>query len=726
MTNKTVLIFFFFSFWSLGNAYSQINSIIPGDDGRSWKLSTRSSFYEVWLTKDNEVKFSCYGDKLMKDISYRPLLKDELPTRNARNYAESVIELEFPDGVRNLDLTFESAEILDIDGYQTLAITQKDKLYPLRVTEYISVIYEKDLIEKWITVKNGAKDKRSGNIEIERLMSGSIFLPQNDYDLTHYSGWWGHELQPAVTTLTPGSKIIHVRDFKPYGSSFFAVKPTGEHDGFSGEVWFGTVDYSGNWKVQFEKSSTGELQILGGMNFWDQSVILKKGESFTTPKIILGYTREGLSGASRNIVAYTAERLPQYHRNTVRPVIYNSWFATGFGVTENNQYELAKVAKKMGAELFMLDDGWYQSKGIAMSLGDWTEDKNKFPNGLASLVKKVKQLGMEFGIWVEPESVVTTSELYKMHPDWILGYPNRDSRIDPHRIGREDKYYMLNLAREDVYEYLFDSYCKLLKETDIRYLKWDMNNLLTDVGFPSGTREEQMEVRIKYVENMYRLMEELRKEFPDLWIENCAGGGGRIDMGLMKRTDISWVSDVTDPVVRIFMHYSYLALYPASTMLDLVTDADNHELGLSMGFKFDVAMSGILGVGANILAWNDMQLDIAAKKIAEYKEIRPIVQFGIPYRLISPYETNRSAIQYVSQDGEKSVLFIYNLSEDPSGSTPEAKQSTIIRIKGLDPNAAYTIEGMDGTFSGKFLMEQGLDYHVRGAYKSRIFKISKK
>lgn len=293
-------------------------------------------------------------------------------------------------------------------------------------------------------------------------------------------------------------------------------------------------------------------------------------------------------------------------------------------------------------------------------------------------------MGLEFGIWIEPEMVNPNSDLYRTHPDWVFHYPNRTRHTGRNQL-------MLNLAREDVYEYLYKSLHKLLNENNIKFIKWDMNKSLTDPGFPSADNEEQRSVRIKYVENLYRLIESLRQEFPDVWFENCAIGGGRIDLGMLSRMDFNWVSDNTDPVDRIFIQYSYLNAFPANTMISWVTHEDWHRQNHPLDFKFDVSMSGVLGVGYDLTKWTEEERAIAKERISSYKEIRETVQFGDHYRLISPYENNRSVLQYVNKDKSESIVFVYNLAEYLDGSIPQTRQSNVLKLRGLDAEASYNI-----------------------------------
>ena len=689
------------------------NPIHADDDGKSWRIVTRSTAYQLRI-ENNEVRMVSYGNKSLIERAGRPL-GAEIPVRGGFANVTPLVEVIFPDGVRDIELAYKSFEIINADGTQTLKITQCDKYYPLEVISFISVIPEFDLIEKWVEVRNTGK---KGNIKVENLLSGSIFLPKDAYELTHYAGVWGSEFTPQTTSLTPGVKSIQVKDFKSYGSSSFLVRPEGDTGNCDGKVWFGSIKYSGNWRIDFDKSFNGQVQIIGGMNFWDQELNLKPGGSFSTPHIVFGYTEQGTEGVTHCLTSYIRDKLlPSSHREKIRPVLYNSWYATTFNVNEEHQLALAKVAKDIGVEMFVIDDGWFRGRlNDKAGLGDWTVDTNKFPNGLQPMIEKINALGLDFGIWIEPEMVNPNSDLYRAHPDWVFHFPNRQRHEGRNQL-------ILNLAREDVYQYLYQSFHKLLKENNIRFIKWDMNKQMTDPGFPSAPADEQRAVRIRYVENLYRLIEALRKAFPDVWFENCSSGGGRIDMAMNARYDFNWTSDNTDPVDRIFIQDSYLTLFPANTMISWVTHEDWHRQNHPLDFKFDVCMAGVLGVGYDITKWTDADKDVAKEKITRYKEIRNTVQTGTPYRLVSPYESNRSILQFVNKPQSESIVFVYNLAEYPNNSIPENRRSTLVQLRGLHPGNKYTIEGLDGAYSGEYLMTTGIELPLRGAFKSRILRI---
>jgi alpha-galactosidase len=314
--------------------------------------------------------------------------------------------------------------------------------------------------------------------------------------------------------------------------------------------------------------------------------------------MVIGYANNGLTGASQRMHRYICERLlPAKFRDRPRPILYNSWYATGFDVNEKHQLALAAVAKEIGVEMFVIDDGWFKGRvNDRGGLGDWTVDKNKFPSGLKPMIDKINAMGLDFGIWVEPEMVNPNSDLYRAHPDWVFHYPKRVRHEQRNQL-------MLNLAREDVYNYLLDSMTNLLKENNIKFIKWDRNRALTEPGWPDAPADMQREARIRYTHNLYRLIETLRERFPDVWFESCSGGGGRSDLGMLGRMDQTWVSDDTDPVNRILIQYGYLHAFPARTMVSWITHEDWGGIRPSLEYRFHVAMAGVLGIGFDITKW---------------------------------------------------------------------------------------------------------------------------
>ncbi|MDQ8052192.1 MAG: alpha-galactosidase [Pedobacter sp.] len=719
---KKIIALLLFSGLAL-TTWAQKNPIVAVQNPKGWIIKTKSSAYQLIVTPAGAVKPGYYGalaqaDFLSKNAQWYEGV-DEIPVRGYFPMRTPMLEVIFKDKVRDADLQYVSGDIITIDGRSTLKIVQKDRIYPLEVTSYIRVLPEFDILEKWAMLKNTGSKER---IKVENMLSGSIVLPADEYTLTHLAGKQMSEFQLQETVLTPGLKTIQNKGFKAnFNPPWFMVRPkTAEKS--NGPAWFGSLHYSGNWQLIFDKQFDGNVQVLGGINFWDTAWDLKAGTTFETPKLTVGYTDRGEEGAAQSLAAYVRKTiLPVKHRNQLRPILYNSWEATFYAVNEAQQLELAKTAKEIGTELFVIDDGWFKARTNAVTgLGDWDVDQTKFPNGLNPMIKKINDMGMDFGIWVEPESVAPFAEIYKAHPDWILDFPSRKP-VDARKY--------LNMAKEEVYQYLFDKLSKLLQNHNIKFIKWDQNSYLSEVNWDSAPIAQQREVRIRFINNVYRLVEELRKKFPDVWFESCASGGGRVDLGMLSRMDQVWVSDNTSPLDRIYMQYGFLSALPANTMVSWVTGNLFHA-PTSLSYKFDVSMAGVLGIGDDLRKWSEADVAVAKRKVAEYKLIRPLVQQGILHRLVSPYEQNRSALQYQDENTTASAVICYNMAEYLMNSQFAGRSSTVLKLKGLKADKLYTVQKIEDrdkkgmVYSGKHLMDIGIAWPVKGENTSQILLVT--
>ncbi len=725
---KMKTIFLFSALFVSLSVFGQSGVIQETTQPKGWIIQTDASVYQLIVNRQGEVTPVYYGPKEQFNHRKPNALWNtdnipEIPYRGGgsdlfKMPRTPLLEVVFDDNVRDCELVFSSAQINELEGRPVLKMIWKDSFYPLEVTSYIKVFAEFDIMEKWTEVKNTGK---KGNMRIENLQSASLALPTNDYMLRHMGGYWGNEYVQYDTKLTPGIKTMETKDMRSYNNpSWFAVYPgaeAGEEN--SRQVWFGQLSYSGNWRMDFNKSPMGGLQISGGINFWDTHWQLKAGESFKTPVMALGFTASGLENASVLMSSYIKKNvLPAARKGKIRPVLYNSWYATEFNVNEEEQLKLARIAKAVGVEMFVVDDGWFKGRNNDKAgLGDWTVDPVKFPNGLNPMIKQINEMGMGFGIWIEPEMVSANSDLYKKHPDWILHFPNRKRNEERNQL-------VLNLAREDVYQYLLATFTGLLKNHPIAFIKWDRCRAVSEAGWPSANVENQREVRIRFIMNFYKLIDELRNRFPDVLFESCSGGGGRADMGMLERMDQVWISDNTDPVDRLFIQYGYLNAFPANTMVCWTTDEDLHnKQQLPLDFKFDVAMLGVLGIGNNLNKWSVNDIDVAKQKIALYKEIRDEVQNGKAYRLKSPYTSNRMAVEYVSPDRSSVVLCCYNLASYMTGVSAEKRQSDNILFQDLNPAAVYIIKGTKESYTGSFLMSVGIKWPLKDAFKSNIIQM---
>lgn len=708
-------LFFFLSLFLRLSAQEIINTVNP----EGWILQTDNSVYQMTVS-NNKVEHVFYGQKDQFDCKRRntkwaPL--DEIPVRGGLPYKTPVIEVVFSDGVRDLNLVYDSYQITNDNGIPLLKIVQKDSHYPFEVTSYFKVYKEFDIIEKWISVTNTDKENK---VLIENLLSGSVNLPADKYILTQFSGRYMNEFQIEQAHLTTGLKVIQSKGFKSNENAPWFMVQTSEATKSDGSTWFGSLHYSGNWGLVFEQKFDGTLQITGGVNFWDSNWTLFPGQSFISPKITFGYSNRGTDNASVNLANYIRSHvLPSNFRDELRPVLYNSWEATHYDVNEQQQIKLADVAKEIGVELFVVDDGWFKDRTDGRSqsgLGNFDVDTHKFPNGLKPLIDHVHGLGMKFGLWVEPENVNPNSDIYRKHPEWVFQFPNRE--------GNKFRK-ILNLANEGAYGYLLSSLTNLLENNDIDFIKWDQNNHLSEPGWQEAPQGLEREARIRHTENVYRLVDELRKKFPDVLFETCASGGGRVDLGMLSRMDQAWLSDNTDPIDRLFIQHGYAKMLPANTMVSWVTSMARHQT-MPLEYRFDVSMTGVLGIGADITTWNDEEKEIARKKIEQYKNIRGIVQKGDHYSLISPFETNRSASQYVTHDKNFSLLFCFNMAYNATGSQFIERGSKSIQLMSLRPDSMYIVKDISenkeiGRYTGSFLMNIGLNWPVENrTYKSKI------
>jgi alpha-galactosidase len=405
-------------------------------------------------------------------------------------------------------------------------------------------------------------------------------------------------------------------------------------------------------------------------------------------------------------------------------VIYNSWEATEFDVTESGQEELAEKAASIGVERFIMDDGWFgQRKDDHAGLGDWYVNQQKFPNGLKPLIDKVHSLGMDFGLWVEPEMVNPDSDLYRKHPDWVLNFTGR-----PRTEGRNQM--LLNLARPDVREYVYNFLDKLLSENDIAFLKWDYNRNWSEPGWPAVAPDEQKEVYVKYVDNLYSILRELREKHPKVEIESCSGGGGRVDLGILRYTDEVWPSDNTDPFDRLTIQDGFTYAYTPGVMMAWVTESPGgaNFAPRSVEYRFLSSMQGGLGVGANLNHWKPEDFATAKHLIGEYKQVRETVQHGSLYRLISPRDgSEHSVTESVSPDKSQAVVFAFLHSTHLQFPFP------LVYLRGLDPKAQYKLHWITATPGGQlpetgtgaFWMNSGVALNLYGDFQATAFRLDR-
>ncbi|MFN8472312.1 MAG: alpha-galactosidase [Anaerolineae bacterium] len=678
-------------------------------DGRPmWVLETEQTGMGLSIGPHERLQLDHWGERLVRAEDYRALshtfaaasFGPELdhtplayPVFGDPTFKEPALAVTYHDGVRAADLRFVTANIAD--DAPTLELVFEDAVYGLRVIHCFEVHAPFDLISRSVRLENHSSDP----LKVNAVASAALAWTGGEYELFYLHGMWGAETHLETVPLRRGKFTLDSRrgHTSHYANPWFAVAPAGETSESAGRVWFGELAWSGNWAFTFESEAVGSLHFVGGLNPFDFAWDLMPGETFTTPPLVCGYAEGGLGTAARSLHAYQrACVLPASLRAEPRPVVYNSWEAVYFNVNTERLIDLAQRVAPLGIETFVVDDGWFGERNLDIAgLGDWFVNPAKFPQGLTPLIDEVHRLGMQFGIWVEPEMVNPDSDLYRAHPDWIIHFATRERTL----LRTQS---VLNFGREDVRQHILGMLQKLLRENDISYIKWDMNRPFTEPGWPGWPRD-QRELWVRHVWGLYEVMGALRAEFPRLILQSCSGGGGRVDMGVMRYTDEFWVSDNTEAWDRLIIQHGFSHGYPAKTMACHVSNVPNHQTGrvTPLAFRFHVAMQGRLGMEADVTHWPDADLAEARDLIAQYKRVRPIIQEGDQYWLVPPAEFGLAAVEYVAKEQDAAVVLVYL----PRMILHRDRQ--LVPLRGLDPTRIYCREGDGLALSGRALMTTG-------------------
>lgn len=631
--------------------------------------------------------------------------QQELTPFGSTVYRTCDLKAQFADGCREVALRYTGYRLED----DTLRVAFADAYYPLQVRLGYRVYPGLDIIKRWVEVEN------TGTVPIrfERLFSAGFSLPGMDpYTFENTNGAWGGECLPCRTVLDGGNLVYEShRGASNHNQSPYFIAHRGATE-TRGAVYFGSLAYSGNFKVIAGRDLYGITRVSLGMNDFDFSHTLEPGAHLETPPVYCGKT-EGLGEMSRQMNRFCLEHLlPSRFRAETLPVLYNSWEATEFNVNVADQTRLAEIAAGIGVELFVMDDGWFGARNNDRAgLGDWFVNPEKFPGGLDELIGNVNALGMDFGLWVEPEMVNPDSDLYRAHPDWTYHFPHRHADELRHQL-------VLNMTRSDVQAYILDCLDRLLTNHNIRYIKWDMNRPFSQVG-AENLADPKM---YSYLHTMavYRIVDELKRRHPAVQFESCASGGGRCDLGAISHFDQVWTSDNTDGIDRMTIQKGYSMLHPIKTMRAWVTDIAGINKPCSLDFRFHIAMQGALGLGGNLEKYSPEELEICRRNVALYKEIRPLVQFGDLYRILDADRDEVLCNQYVSRDKMQAVLFL------SARGTRFFKKKMNLRFAGLAPDRVYafTLDGVAYKKGGAFLMEVGLPVYVRGADYNQIVRLT--
>ncbi|NMO96429.1 alpha-galactosidase [Paenibacillus lemnae] len=663
-----------------------------------------------------------------EDPSFSPdTLPQEYPAYGAGDFRNPAFQIRQPDGstvtalkyrayritqgkpeLQGLPAVYAEAE----DGAQTLEIELLDELIGLRVFLSYTVIPAFNALFRSVRYENG------GELELvlQRALSMSVDMPHAEYELLHLSGAHLRERHMHQRRLEPGALVLESRrgasghQHNPFAA---LLAPGSTED--AGEVFGFSLVYSGSFAIQAEVDQFLTTRLSMGINPLGFGWQLQPGESFQTPEVVMVYSDQGLGGMSQTYHRLYRDRLCRgVYRDRERPVLINNWEATYFDFNEEKLLTIAKAGAELGMELFVLDDGWFGTRDHdRSSLGDWTVHRDKLPYGLKGLAEQVESFGMSFGLWFEPEMVSPDSELYRSHPDWCLHVPQRKRTESRHQL-------VLDLSRSDVCDYIVESVSDILASAPISYVKWDFNRNLTEIGSALLPPERQAETAHRYMLGLYDVLERITQRFPDVLFESCAGGGGRFDPGMLFYMPQVWTSDNSDAISRLYIQYGTSMVYPAVTMGAHVSAVPNHQVGRNtpLDIRGHAAMSGNFGYELDLTTLSSAEKEEVREQIMLYKELRPLIQFGDFYRLMSPFEHREAAWMFVSRDKQEAAVFYFQIEADTAG--PLRK----LRLKGLDPMKDYAAIGSeDEVYGGDHLMGIGVSLpYLHGDYRSILFR----
>ncbi|MGB6720937.1 MAG: alpha-galactosidase [Terracidiphilus sp.] len=638
-------------------------------------------------------------------------------------FNEPALKITFADGNRDLVLHYESHTATA----RGLDVVLKDIERPIFVTLHYAIDPETGIVARSATIEN----RGTAAVTVEQAAAAAWALPAGSYTLNYLTGRWAGEWTLNQEPIEHGARVMESRRGSTghQANPWFAIE-AGNADEEHGEVWFGALGWSGSWRITVERDQLDAVRVTGGFNPFDFGFVLHPGQELETPVFYGGYSSQGLGGASRVLHRFELEEILPHANAKMprpRPVIYNSWEATEFNVNEAGQMALAEKAAALGVDRFVMDDGWFgQRKNDRAGLGDWYVNPEKFPHGLKPLIDKVHALGMDFGLWVEPEMVNPDSDLYRKHPDWVLNFPGRPETEQRNQL-------VLNLARPDVRAFILGFLDKLLTENDIAFLKWDYNRNWSEPGWNQLPPAEEKQVYVEYTRNLYWILGELRRRHLKVEIESCSGGGGRVDLGILRYVDEVWPSDNTDPFDRLTIQNGFTYAYTPQIMMAWVTDSPhwlNHRT-TSLAYRMLSSMQGSLGIGANITQWTAEETATAKRLIAAYKQVQATIVQGDLYRLISPLEGSEfSATETVRADKSQAVVFAF------IHSTQEGRGFPLLKLEGLDPAAEYALSAIEGkaragtpeTASGAWWMRHGLemDEGFKGDFQGAAFRLDRK
>lgn len=707
---------------------------------RIFTLHTTNTTYQIKVDKFGMLLHLYYGAKIQGDAEYMLMYEDRGFSGNPydagmdRTYSMDTLPREYPgigtgdfrssaivvrntDGTECCDLRYVDYRITKgkyrLEGMpavyasdeeaETLTIIMEDPVTKLRVKLLYGVLEQEDIITRSAIILNQGE----GQVVVEKAASACLDFLYGNYDLISFHGRHMMERNFQRTEIVHVNQVIGSRrgvSSHQYNPAVIIADQDATED--AGSCYGMMFVYSGNFMCEAEKDQFGNTRALMGLQSDLFHYPLEKGETLIVPETILTYSNRGFTELSNRYHHCIREHIFRgKYKSQPKPILINSWEAFYIDFTGEKIYQLAKDAAELGIDLLVLDDGWFGNRfDDNRALGDWVVNEEKLGCSLGELVQKVNDLGMKFGIWIEPEMVNEDSDLYREHPDYALEIPGR-------KPVRSRNQLVLDFSRKEVRDVVFEQICNVLDNANVEYIKWDMNRSLNDLYSGENT---QGVITYDYVLGVYEFAEKLLQRYPNVLLEGCSGGGGRFDAGMLYYSPQIWCSDNTDPVDRLYIQYGTSFFYPISSMGSHVSAAPNHQTGRNseLDTRAVVAMSGTFGYELNLAALSSDEKDKIKKQIREYKKYEELICTGTYYRLTSPFEHTHVAWMFVANDG-KEVLFNDVLRDRHAN-----QEFGYVKLKGLNPNAAYINEETGAKYHGDVLMEAGLPLPMMGEYQA--------
>jgi len=639
------------------------------------------------------------------------------------DYFEPAVAITHNDGNTSTYLYYVSSSTSPVEGGTQTTINLRDDKYPVDVTLHYVAYPKENVIKTWSEIKHQEKKP----IILSTYASTMLYFCRSSYYLTEFSSDWAKEARMSSQQLQFGKKVIDTKlgsRAAMHTHPFFEVgldQPVSENQG---DVLMGTLGWTGNFRFTFEVDNAGNLRVIPAINPYASNYELKKDEVFTTPEFIFTLSNQGSSQGSRNLHEWARNYSLKDGKGT-RLTLLNNWENTGFDFNQEILANLMKEAKHLGVDMFLLDDGWfgnkYPRKDDHAGLGDWEVTHSKLPGGVPALVKAAKEAGVKFGIWIEPEMVNPKSELFEKHPDWAIHDANRKTYYYRNQL-------VLDLSNPAVQDYVYGVVENLMKENpEIAFFKWDCNSPITNIYSPY-LKDKQGQLYIDHVRGVYNVMKRVKENYPNVPMMLCSGGGARCDYEALKYFTEFWCSDNTDPVERVYIQWGFSQFFPAKAMCAHVTSWNKNT---SVKFRTDVASMCKLGFDIGLKDMTADELAYCQDAVANWKRLQPAIMDGDQYRLVSPYETNHMAVNYVSKDQKKAVLFAYDVY-------PRFQEKLInVKLQGLDLNKTYKVEeinlmpGVDSalksngqTYTGDYLMKVGIEVFGFAATQSHVLELT--